>query len=198
MLIRIWSLKLNLKLTVFWTEFSLFDSDWAFVWYQYLIHQRYNWWRVFETVHSHLEGFSSSTLLLWTVFFSLLPQDYHLPNQPVHTVDINITPSHLRPHPPINRTQSSPSLYSSNLIRSPLGTRRKTSTSAKVPRPPTSSLNSEEGLPPRPPARGVRRPLELNPVFSSGTSWRKRKWLKWSGLNGPHYLQTNYVTNVCS
>ena len=107
--------------------------------------------------------------------FSLLPQEYHLPNQPVHTVDINIVPSHLRPHPPINRTQSSPSLYSSNLIRSPLGARRKTSTSAKVPRPPTSGLKSEEGLPPRPPARGVRRPLELSPVFSSGTSWRKRK-----------------------
>ena len=126
--------------------------------------------------------------------FSLLPQDYQLPNQPVHTVDINIVPSHLRPHPPMNRTQSSPSLYSSNLLRSPLGARRKTSTSAKVTRPPTSGEKSEEGLPPRPPARGVRRPLELNPVFSSGTSWRKRKWLKWSVLNAPHYLQTNYVT----
>lgn len=120
--------------------------------------------RLFQLYSSFMDG----TLLL-------LPQDYHLPNQPVHTVDINIVPSHLRPHPPMNRTQSSPSLYSSNLIRSPLGATRKTSTSAKVPRPPTSGLKSEEGLPPRPPARGVRRPLELNPVFSSGTSWRKRK-----------------------
>ncbi|KAJ7369402.1 hypothetical protein OS493_039324, partial [Desmophyllum pertusum] len=91
--------------------------------------------------------------------------EYHLPNQPVHTVDIGIKPYHLRPHPPINRTQSSPSLYSSNLIRSPLGARRKSSASAKVPRPPTSVVNSDEGLPPGP-QLAVLGP----PVFSSGTS----------------------------
>ena len=128
-------------------------------------------WKLFPAPSRLFQLFSS----VMGSKFSFLLQGYHLPNQPVHTVDINITPSQLRPHPPINRTQSSPSLYSSNLIRSPLGARRKHSTSAKVPRPPTSSVNSDDGLPPRPPARGVRRPLELNPMFSSGTSWRKRK-----------------------
>jgi len=102
-------------------------------------------------------------------------EEYHLPNQPVHTVDIGLSKYVRRPHPPMNRTQSSPSLYSSNLIRSPLGGRKKSTVSAKVPRPPTDSTTNDAGLPPRPPARGNRRPLEFNPVFSSGSSWRKRK-----------------------
>jgi len=110
-------------------------------------------------------------VLTWLIF----PQEYHLPNQPVHTVDIGLSTYVRRPHPPMNRTQSSPSLYSSNLIRSPLGGRKKSSVSAKVPRPPTDSTTNDAGLPPRPPARGNRRPLEFNPVFSSGSSWRKRK-----------------------
>lgn len=109
--------------------------------------------------------------------YFLLLQEYHLPNQPVHTVDVAITP-YLRPHPPVSRTQSSPSLYSSNLIGSPLGSRRKNSPSSKIPRPPTSGVNADESLPPRPPVHGIRRPLGHRPVFSSGTSWRKRKW--WS------------------
>lgn len=121
--------------------------------------------------------------------YTSVDMEYHLPNQPVHTVEIGVTP-YYRPRPPMNRTQSSPTLYSSNLIGSPLGSRRKNSLSAKIPRPPassvnsgenlpprppTSSVNSGENLPPRPPARGIRRPIGHKPVFSSGNSWRKRK-----------------------
>ncbi|XP_068693163.1 uncharacterized protein [Montipora capricornis] len=101
--------------------------------------------------------------------------EYHLPNQPVHTVDIGLPASVLQPHPPMDRTQSSPSLFSSNLIMSPCTQRKKRSLPAEPPRLPLVATVNDGSLPPRPPARYNRRFLQVNPVFSSATSWRKRK-----------------------
>ena len=104
-------------------------------------------------------------------FFYCVPllQEYYLPNQPIHTSDLTGAEWQRRhiPHSPVHRTQSSPSLYSSNLVRSPPTSAQA---SPKAPRPPVAGNTR---LPPRPPAG--RKPTARRPLFSSGTSWRARK-----------------------
>lgn len=106
-----------------------------------------------------------------------LETEYHLPHQPVHRVDINLRSQVLRtrPRPPMDRTQSSPSLFSSNSTTSPTNLRHNSALSVKAPRPPLVKTVSDHSLSPSPPTRSTRRFLPLKPVFSSGTSWRKRK-----------------------